>query len=480
MKDIQNRIKVVPLHGFVMCFAAIFSFISIFIPMFELFVQYKSQRTYSLFTMILNPRVFVQLNDKSVNLDFRGFGALMFTLSIIIAVAALTLSLGFQLYANNSKTKRWGCFTVMLLFAGRLALHVITANNFITREMMESNSMDQARLHIVQSLWGTILCVILAVGIAASIYGALGMSMRMKYLSYPYMAWVVLFTILPLILIGFRAFFAKTVGGYEFNLDGFSKLFDPSKTVTTEFYGHQVTMQEHLSVFIRSLDYALWTTIGCLVIGYPLAYILAKRAQRLHKASSKLLLLFVLPTWMNTMLRTYAWRAFFGQTGVLNTILLSTGIISGDPIAFLKDPIMSDIITKFVLVNDFLPYLILPVYSVLVKIDESLSQAAADLGANSVQTFLKVIFPLSLPGVISGIQMVFMPSMTFYMIPDIITEGSKTTIGNTVQTFILNESPVLQQAGNVLSLILLIFVLFTMGILRNQDKEAAGSGGMVL
>jgi ABC-type spermidine/putrescine transport system permease subunit I len=116
---------------------------------------------------------------------------------------------------------------------------------------------------------------------------------------------------------------------------------------------------------------------------------------------------------------------------------------------------------------------------VLVKLDDSLSEAAYDLGATKIQTFLKVIFPLSLPGVISGIQMVFMPSLTFYMIPDILNEGSKTTIGNTVQNFILNESTTYNQAGNVLSLLLLIFVLITMGILRGQDKEA-GSGGMAL
>ena len=252
-----------------------------------------------------------------------------------------------------------------------------------------------------------------------------------------------------------------------------------NKTVTAEFYGHRVTLQEYFSVFLRSLDYALWTTIGCLVLGYPLAYILQARSKRLHKTSSKLLLLFVLPTWMNTMLRTYAWRAFFSQTGILNTFLINV-CGRAEPILFLKDPMWSDIITKFVLVNDFLPFMLLPIYSVLVKIDESLGQAAADLGANRVQTFTKVIFPLSLPGVISGIQMVFMPSMTFYMIPDIITEGSKTTIGNTVQSFILNESATYQQAGNVLSLILLIFVLITMRLLRNQDKEASGSGGMVL
>ena len=136
-------------------------------------------------------------------------------------------------------------------------------------------------------------------------------------------------------------------------------------------------------------------------------------------------------------------------------------------------------ITKLVMINDFLPFMILPVYSVLVKIDSSLRQAAEDLGANKAQSFMRVIFPLSLPGVISGIQMVFMPSMTFYMIPDIILEGDKKTIGNTVQSFILSESTALQQAGNVLSLLLLIFVLITIGVLRNQDKEA-GSGGMVI
>jgi ABC-type spermidine/putrescine transport system permease subunit I len=149
------------------------------------------------------------------------------------------------------------------------------------------------------------------------------------------------------------------------------------------------------------------------------------------------------------------------------------------PILFLKMELLSDIIVKLVLVNDFLPFMLLPIYSVLVKLDENLNQAAHDLGANSRQAFFRVILPLSMPGVISGIQMVFMPSMTFYMIPDIISEGSVTTIGNTVQSFILNESPAFQQAGNVLSLMLLIFVLFTMGILRNQEKDSGG-GGMIL
>ena len=479
MSNLKAKIKVMPIHAIVMCLAAFISMASIFVPVFELFVQYNKRRVYSLLTLITNPRIFVQLQrGSSVDLNFQMFGILVFIITMVVSVAALTLALGFQLYSNNPRTKRWGCFSVAILLIMRIAVHVYTLGSFITDEMINSNNLNAQRLYVVQNIWGNIFIVIYAIGIVAAIYGALGLKMHMKLMAYPYIAWVVIFTILPLFLILFRAFFANNNGGYQFTLDGFKTLF-ANKTVTASFYGKNITLQENFSVFIRSLDYAAWTTVGCLILGYPLAYILADRTKRMHKTSSKLLLLFVLPMWMNTMLRTYAWRAFFSKLGVLNTFLMSVGLIS-DPIEFLGNPILADIITKIVMVNDFLPFMILPIYSVLVKIDSSLSQAAADLGATRVQCFTKVIFPLSLPGVISGIQMVFMPSMTFYMIPDIISEGSRTTIGNTVQSFILNESKTAQQAGNVLSLLLLIFVLITMGILRNQDKEASGSGGMVL
>lgn len=478
MSGLKKRLSLLPVHAAVMCITAIISLASVFIPMFELFVQYKRTRLYSLFTLILDPRVTVRLRDSIVALNFGMFGAWMFTITIVISAAALTLALGFQLYSDNMAKKRWGCLSVLILFAMRFIIHIYTLSGFITNEVLEETHMTVQRLYVVQTLAGNLLCVILIVGMIAALYGALGLRMNMKLLAYPYILWIGVFTILPLLLILFRAFFAKTAGGYEFNLDGFRTLF-ANKTVTTSFYGAKVTLQEYFSVFLRSLDYAVWTTIGCLILSYPLAYVLAERTKRLHKTSSKLLLLIVLPMWMNTMLRTYAWRAFFGETGVFNTIMSNAGIID-KPVMFLQNPIISDVITKVVMVNDFLPFMVLPIYSVLVKIDSSLAQAAEDLGANKFQTFTKVIFPLSLPGVISGIQMVFMPSMTFYMIPDIISEGSKTTIGNTVQSFILNESTTYQQAGNVLSLILLIFVLITMGILRNQDKEASGSGGMVL
>lgn len=477
MKDLGNRIKLMPIHAIIMCLAALYSFVSIFIPMFQLYVNYVPIRTYSLLSLVLNPRVFTTLRSGSVDLNFLGFGVLMFIVTIVISVAALTLSLSYQLFVDNKRKRRTGFVAVMILLAARAVIHVITLSNFITDEMLTRNNLTQAKLYVAQNLAGNTLIVVVFIGIVAALYGALGLKMNYKLFSYPYIVWVAMFTILPLILILFRAFFKQTNGGYEFTTAGFEVLF-ANKTVTSTFYGARITLQEYFSVFLRSLDYAVWTTLGCLILAYPLAYILASRAKRLRKSGSRLLMLFVLPMWMNTMLRTYAWRAFFAETGVFNTFLQQIGAID-TPILFLKSELLSDFITKLVMTNDFLPFMILPIYSVLIKIDGSLYEAAYDLGASKVQTFTKVIFPLSLPGVISGIQMVFMPSLTFYMIPDIISEGSKTTIGNTVQSFILNESSTYNQAGNVLSLLLLIFVLITMGLLRNQDKEA-GSGGMAL
>lgn len=478
MSELKARFKMMPAHAVIMIFAALYSFASIFIPMFKLYVQYVPKRTYSLLTFLINPRFFSKIRDGSVDLNFQSFTVMMFVITIVISVAALTLSLSYTFYSDKIIRRRIGCLVVMALFIGRVVVHTLTLSGLITTEMLEQNNMTPQRLYVAQSFAGNVLAIVMFVGACACLYGALDLKMNYKLFAYPYIVWIVLFTILPLILIVFRAFF-KTApgGGYELTMAGFDILFE-NKTVTTTFYGMKVTLQEYFSIFVRSLDYAVWTTIGCLLLGYPIAYILSSRAKAMRKSSSKLLMLFVLPMWMNTMLRTYAWRAFFSETGVLNTILIQTGILS-DPVLFLKNEILADIITKLVMTNDFLPFMILPIYSVLIKIDGSLFEAALDLGANRVTTFGKVILPLSLPGVISGIQMVFMPSLTFYMIPDILNEGSKTTIGNTVQNFILNESSAYNQAGNVLSLLLLIFVLITMGILRGSDKDETG-GGMVL
>ena len=478
MAELKARYKMMPPFAMVMIITALYSFASIFIPMFEVYVQYVPNRCYSLLTMLISPRIYTRIRDGAVDLNFQSFAVWVFIITIVIAVAALTLAVSYPLYSDRKIMRRIGCIAVLVLFILRIVIHVLTVSKMISQEMIEENNLTPQRLYVLQTIAGNILVIVMFIGACFCLYGAIGLKMNYKIFSYPYIVWIVLFTILPLVLIFFRAFFKKAAGGgYEFTTAGFEVLFE-NKVVTTSFYGFQVTIQEYLSIFLRSLDYAVWTTIGCLLIGYPVAYILASSAKRMRKSGTRLLMLFVLPMWMNTMLRTYAWRAIFTEKGVFNTLLMNWGLLD-DPILFLKNEILADIVTKLVMTNDFLPFMILPIYSVLIKLDISLNEAALDLGANRFQTFTKVIFPLSLPGVISGIQMVFMPALTFYMIPDILSEGYKTTIGNTVQNFILNESSTYNQAGNVLSLLLLIFVLITMGILRGQDKEA-GSGGMVI
>lgn len=451
--------------------------ILVFVPSLILTVQYAEHGTYSYLKLLTDSTFSLKTRSHNVALDFSP-ARIFLILSIAAPIMGLIISAFSPLLKKRLGNRLPPLFTAILAIEG-LACCAIAQSNLISDTERTMADMNSQSLHFSQNILGNFLFIVLLIAIASSIVEMIGIRAHLRTLAYPYFLWLIIFTILPLALIFFRAFFAKVDGSYHFTLDGF-RVLTVKRTVSARFYGQTLHLQEYFSVFLRSLDYALWTTIGCLLLGYPLAYALAKRTKRKHLKSSMLLFFFVLPMWINTMLRTYAWRAFFSQNGVLNSFLMSTGIIS-DPILFLKNEWISDIIIKLVLINDFLPFMLLPVYSVLVKLDDNISQAAHDLGANGRQAFWKVIFPLSMPGVISGIQMVFMPALTFYMIPDIISEGSVTTIGNTVQSFILNESSSYQQAGNVLSLLLLVFVLITMGLLRNQDKDFGDNGGgMVL
>ncbi|MBP5492407.1 MAG: ABC transporter permease [Clostridiales bacterium] len=452
------------------------SSVLVFLPSLILTVQYAQHGTYSYLTLLTKNTFTLKTRSHNVALDFSS-SRIFLILTIVLPILGLVVSL-----LSPMLKKRFGSKTpaaangLLALFS--LASSIIAQSGLISDAERSAANMNSQSLYFSQNILGNILFVALMIAFIASLCEMLGLRAHLKALAYPYFGWLLVFTILPLGLIFFRAFFSKAGGSYHFTLDGF-KILTVNRTVSARFYGRILHLQEYFSVFLRSVDYAVWTTIGCLLVGYPLAFILAKRTKRKHLNSSMLLFFFVLPMWINTMLRTYAWRAFFSQNGVLNNFLMTIGVIS-DPVLFLKNDIIADIIVKLVLINDFLPFMLLPIYSVLVKLDDNVEQAARDLGANGFQAFWKVLFPLSMPGVISGIQMVFMPALTFYMIPDIMSEGSVTTIGNTVQSFILNESPAYQQAGNVLSLLLLVFVLITMGLLRNQDKDFGGNGGMVL
>ena len=185
MTELKSRIKLMPVHAFVMIFAALFSFISIFIPMFELFIQYVPFRTYSLFTLLLNPRVFTRIRSGSVNLNFQSFAAWAFVITIVLAVAALTLSLSYPFYYNSSKKRKIGYFSVFALFAGRTVCHVITLSKMVSEEMISSNNLTPQRLYVAQSFAGNLLVIVLFIGAAACLYGALNLKMNYKIFAPP-------------------------------------------------------------------------------------------------------------------------------------------------------------------------------------------------------------------------------------------------------------------------------------------------------
>lgn len=466
----------IPLHLRMSGIAALISLAGFFLPSLTLTLLSVPRMNLSLLQILGSGQIRLSIHGSKLMLPFTG--ALPYILLCLILPVVILLLIGFYHKLSAKIPGHAVSGAVLALLTANLAALFIAPSRLVPAEFLASANIGSSDLFISPQAVGNLLIIILLLGMCTAAFGTMGLKIHLRMLSYPYFLWLVIFTVLPLLLIVFAAFFARNSGGgYTFTLDGFRTLMVP-RVIESRFYGLTLHLQEYFSVFLRSLDYAVWTTIGCLFVAYPLAYALADRARRTHTSSSLLLMFFVLPMWINTMLRTYAWRAFFGQAGVLNNFLISLHWIS-DPVLFLKLDFLSDFIIKLVLVNDFLPFMLLPIYSVLVKLDENVRQAAHDLGANSRQTFSRVIFPLSMPGVISGIQMVFMPALTFYMIPEIISEGSVTTIGTTVQTFILSESTVQQQAGNVLSLMLLVFVLITMGILRNSDKDTGG-GGMIL
>ena len=189
-----------PLHAFVMIFAALFSFVSIFIPMFELFVQYVPVRNYSLFTLILSPYYQSKLRSGPVDLNFQTFAAWMFVVSIVLAVAALTLSASYPFYSESKGKKRTGCFFVLALFVARAVVHAFTLSKMVSEEMINSNNLTPERLYVAQGFAGNILTIVLFIGAVAALYGGLGLRMNYKLFAYPYIVWIVLFTILPLIL----------------------------------------------------------------------------------------------------------------------------------------------------------------------------------------------------------------------------------------------------------------------------------------
>ena len=269
-------------------------------------------------------------------------------------------------------------------------------------------------------------------------------------LATPYAIWSVLFIVIPLILIVFFSFTKQVDGRYMFTLDNFDKFFNVM----------------YFKVVRRSLVLAFISTVLCLIVGYPTAYIISK-AKPSRRAT--LLLLCILPMWMNFLLRTYAWSAILGKNGFINTLL---GMVGLGPINILY----TDAAVLLGMVYNFLPFMILPIHTILSKMDQDLINAAKDLGANNFQVFTKVIFPLSLPGVLSGITRVFMPAVSTFVISKLLGGGQFYLIGNLIEQEFMSVGD--WHFGSAISIFMMIIILISMAIMNKysngNDKEGGG------
>lgn len=271
---------------------------------------------------------------------------------------------------------------------------------------------------------------------------------NLSFAAYPYVVWSAIFIVIPLLLIVFFSFTSKVDGRFVFSFENFQRLFEPI----------------YFTVFIRSIWLAVLSTVSCLILGYPIAYIISKLP---IKRRNMLILLFILPMWMNFLLRTYAWMAILGRDGLINTLL---GYIGIGPIKMLY----TDGAILLGIVYNFLPFMVIPIYTVLIKIDKNLVNAAYDLGANKAQAFRKIILPLSIPGIISGITMVFMPAVSNFVIPSLLGGGKYMLVGNLIEqqfTTIGNWN-----FGSALSIFMMILILISMAFMSKYEKNGKEGG----
>lgn len=259
--------------------------------------------------------------------------------------------------------------------------------------------------------------------------------------AYPHIVWMVLFTVLPLLFV---IYFAFTDPEGSFTLDNIFAL------------------SEHVNTFTLSVSLSVIATFFCFLLGYPLAYIMAKAGDRGQKA---LIMLLMLPMWTNLLIRTYSMMAIMDDGGILNLLLTSTGL-----------PKLHLIGTKgaviFGMAYDFFPYMVLPIYTAISKLDKSLTEAAEDLGCSKLKTIFKVVLPLSSSGIISGITMVFVPSISTFYISQKLGGGTFDLLGDTIERQFQNVST--YNIGAAISLVMMVLVLLSLWIMnRFTDNEGS-------
>jgi len=276
---------------------------------------------------------------------------------------------------------------------------------------------------------------------------------KMKKAAYPYVLWMAIFILVPLFLVAYFAFTtgdSTNRGTFEFSLINFKRFMSPI----------------YLGVLWRSLSLAMISTFVCFILGYPIAYIIAKKNK--PQTRNNMILLFVIPMWMNFLLRTYAWLTILGKNGIINTILNNLGFGS-------LNLIYNNGAVVLGMVYNFLPFMVLPIYSVLIKMDKNLVEAAEDLGAGKATVFKKVVFPLSLPGVMTGFTMVFTPAVSTFIISNLLGGNKTNLMGNVIeQQFMVTGD---WHFGSAISLILMLIILIVMAVSNKNGSDVEGGKG---
>ncbi len=295
------------------------------------------------------------------------------------------------------------------------------------------------------------------------------MKNKRSWFAFPYVIWMALFVVIPILIMTVYAVTTQ---------DPVTQQFIPT--------GENFTgMGVYLSVFLRSFWLAVVATLVCLLIGYPVSYWMAKEGPRFQRVAMALIML---PMWMNFLLRTYSWMSILENNGLLNQLFRQIGLIdlyNSIAIRFAADPALYEPITFFQMIDtqgavvlgmvyNYLPFMILPIYSVIGKMDHSLLEAARDLGANSMNVFRRVILPLSLPGVLSGITMVFVPSVSTFAISTMLGGGTDLMLGDLIEQQFLGGA-YNPHLGAAISLVMMIIVVVCMLIMNRfgEGEEQA-------
>lgn len=272
---------------------------------------------------------------------------------------------------------------------------------------------------------------------------------KFSHLAVPYIVWSVIMLLLPMLLIVFYAVTdsGNTIINFSFTLDNFRKFF---------------TDPDFLLVLWRSITIALKTTVICILIGYPTAYFISRCSDKVRNV---LILVITLPMWINMLVRTYAWIGILSDGGILQSLFEMLGL--GSPqLLYTEGAVLLG------MVYNFIPFMILQINTSLSKMDKSLLEAAADLGANRFHTFWKVVFPLSLPGVISGITLVFLPAVSSFFIPKLLGGGQYFLIGNVIENQFITVGE--WNFGSAISVIMAVIMMISMYLVRYVEKRNSG------